>query len=114
MVAYFHLYPNSIQWNVSLTSRPPLYNDELKVLYCIVIHKAFSITKVLLNAALPWKKFGAIKKCVNSCLLSARLVVTSAFATLTRRVCVIFVMPIAVRVDLDDLIVKASVVFTTF
>ena len=48
------------------------------------------------------------KKSVNSCLLCVRLVVESGFGVPTQRVCVIFVMLIAIRVDLADLIVKPS------
>ena len=42
------------------------------------------------------------------CILRARLAVESIFGILTQSVCVIFVMPIAVRVNLVDLIVQAS------
>ena len=53
-------------------------------------------------------KYFELKKCVNSCLLCVRLVVESIFGVSTQRVRVIFVMLIAIRVDLADLIVKAS------
>ena len=43
-----------------------------------------------------------------SILLRARLVVKSVFGILTQRVSVIFVMPIAVRIDGANLIIKAS------
>ena len=52
-------------------------------------------------------KYLKLKKSV-SILLRARVVVKSIFCILTQRVSVVFVMPIAVRVVLADLIVKAS------
>ena len=64
------------------------------------------LTKALLNAALTQKIFQAQRKCTNYCLLHAHLVIKSVFGILTQCYCSIFIMPIAVNVDLADLIVK--------
>ena len=63
--------------------------------------------KALLNAALSWTVFRAKKSVFSYRLSRARRVVENAFGILTQRFRV-FLRPIAVRVDVDDKIVKAS------
>ena len=84
----------------------PLYDDEPKVLHRFLANEAFAITKALFTVALPWKIFGT-KKNVSIPVFCVLAKLLSVFGILTKRVRIIVVMPIAVRVDLVDLMGQA-------
>ena len=94
--------------DVSLPSRGPLYDDKPKALFCFVPTRHFLQLRACLMRPYHGKYLELKKKCVNSCLLRVCLVIESVFGIMSQRVRFIFVMPIAVRTDLADLIVLAS------